>query len=618
MKKNSIFRFRTSAAIVAAFLLLGGNLSRLNGQAGSDAGGLTRSMEQAIRLYHEGNDNDAMDRFMDILVRGTPSEKSLANDYISKITLRMNTGVKTVKDPGLDVGTIKEAGGSIQAPVQTQQSARLDQTPSEEEALAQDEPQARKERVTSRINEKMIEMRRTILLELDKSSAVKIYMGDSMPKAITINSQYFFTNETVFKANAAADLSNLAGLIFTLGKANILILPEGTVEADVKIRSIRQAIALNSYLVSRGISQSRIDLNLTGADVKFPKELTSVSGMVILFNYDRVPKLMESSDAQSKGPKVSLGIYPTAISVQKNEGALVEFSVFESPVGKPSWKFEIFSVQPDNSIISLQKMEGYGPQYNQSYWNGRKNFFGTAYPSGKYLFSVTATDPEGRETNLRRLLIVKPSPEEQKALQTERPAAKSAAASKQAGASGQAKVVKGKKLPLNKGKAAFKGGASGLKAGVKGKGKLAPLTKKKPAAARVPKKVSTASAEESAPKDETVSLEGGAQESQTEFSGQVSYKIYFREETAIVTANSEKKLAQVAETMGYYPMAKIKLIGYAYSGEANSETMAQNRVNYVSMRLSSKYKIEKDRMDISTQISDAPKSIVEIKMLGKE
>ena len=65
-------------------------------------------------------------------------------------------------------------------------------------------------------------------------------------------------------------------------------------------------------------------------------------------------------------------------------------------------------------------------------------------------------------------------------------------------------------------------------------------------------------------------------------------------------------------------MAKIKLIGYAYSGEANSETMAQNRVNYVSMRLSSKYKIEKDRMDISTQISDAPKSIVEIKMLGKE
>ena len=31
-------------------------------------------MEQAIRLYHEGQDTEAMDRFMQILVKGTPSE----------------------------------------------------------------------------------------------------------------------------------------------------------------------------------------------------------------------------------------------------------------------------------------------------------------------------------------------------------------------------------------------------------------------------------------------------------------------------------------------------------------------------------------------------------------
>ena len=103
-----------------------------------------------------------------------------------------------------------------------------------------------------------------------------------------------------------------------------------------------------------------------------------------------------------------------------------------------------------------------------------------------------------------------------------------------------------------------------------------------------------------------------------EFSSQVSYKIYFREETAIITPNSEKKLDQVAETMGYYPMAKIKLIGYAYSGETNSEIMAQNRVNYVFTRLAGKYKVEQERMDIYTQISDTPKSIVEITMMGKE
>ena len=600
MNITSTFRFRAVMAVFAALLFFGGNSSRLNSEPGSAGSGLTRSMEQAIRLYHEGQDNEAMDRFMDILVKGTPSEKSLANEYISKITMRMNTGVQTFKDQDSEGVIIKEVKGNTQVP-QRPQSANPDQTPPEEEAATQ------QERVADKINEKIAEMRRAVLLELSGSNAMKIYMGDPLPRAVTINPQYFFANETVFKANASAALSNLAGLIFTLGKANVLILPEGTVEGDVKIKSIRQAIAFNSYLVSRGISQSRIDVNLTGSEIKFPKEMTSINGMIILFDYAKEPKLKDSDDIQSKGPKVSLGVYPTAISIQKNEGALVEFSAFESPIGKPSWKFEIFSVQPDNSIVSLQKMDGYGPQYNQSYWNGRKNFFGAPYPSGKYMFSVTATDVEGRETNLRRLLIIKPSPEEEKDLLARRLAAKPAASMGDS-ASGQVKAVSGKTLLSKKGKTALKA-----------KAKLAPLTKKKTVKATVSKKDSAAVSEESSPKDSSAGQQdGGVQESQSEFSGQVSYKIYFREETAIVTPNSEKKLAQVAETMGYYPIAKVKLIGYAYSGEPNSEAMAQNRVNYVSTRLAGKYKIEKDRMDISTQLSDTPKSIVEIKMLGKE
>lgn len=597
MKKTSAFRFR-AAAVFAALLILGGNFSRLNAQERSAGSGLTRSMEQAIRFYHEGRDNDAMDGFMDILVKGTPSEKSLANEYISKITMRMNTGIQTVKDQGSEGGVMKEVAGAGRAPVQRRQSA----APSEDDAGARGEPPTQKERVADKITEKIAGMRRTVLLDLNKSAALKIYMGDPLPRAVTINPQYFFANETVFKADASAALSNLAGLIFTLGKANVLILPEGTVGGDVKIKSIRQAIALNSYLISRGISQSRIDVNLTGADIKFPKELAGIGGMIILFDYDKEPRLKESGDAQSKGPKVSLGIYPTAISIQKNEGALVEFSVFESPAGKSSWKFEIFSVQKDNSIISLQKLDGYGPQYNQSYWNGRKNFFGAPYPSGKYMFSVTATDSEGRETNLRRLLVIKPGPEEEAVLQE--PAARSAAASGKAGAAGRAKIVKGKPLPSKRGKAVFK-------ARPRGKVRPAQPAKKKIAGARAPKKTA-------ALKDEAGPQEGGARESQSEFSGQVSYKIYFREETAVVTPNSEKKLAQVAETMGYYPMAKVRLIGYAYSGEANSETMARSRVDYVSTRLAGKYRIEEDRMDVSTQISDTPKSIVEIKMLGRE
>jgi len=606
MKKIS----RSHAAVCAALLFFSWQFPVLGASTDAPGSGLSRSMEQAIRLYHEGQDNEAMDRFMDILVKGTPSEKSLANSYISKITLRMNTGVPSQRDQADDGGVLKEVEGTKQVPVR-QQLAAQDLAPSEEEAAAEATPEAQKTRIADKINEKIAGMRRAALQGLEKSEAVKIYMADPLPRAVTIDPRAFFANDTVFKPDTAAALANLAGLVFTLGKANVLILPEGSVEGDVKIKSIRQAIALNSYLVSRGISQSRIDVNLTGTDIKFPKELNNISGLIVLFDYDKDPRLNEPDDAQSKGPKVSLGIYPTAISIQKGEGALVEFSVFKSPIGQVSWKFEIFSVQADNSILSLQKTDDVGPLCKQSYWNGRKNFFGAPYPSGKYMFSITATDVEGRETNLRRLLAIKPSAEQEKALAAKN-LAKPKVAAKVLAKPGPAKIVKAAPALSKKAKAALKLKAAKAAAKAKGKGKS-----KGKAAAPV-KTEADAPAEEPAAKDDEPKTEGGAQDSQTEFSGQVSYKIYFREETAVVTPNSEKKLAQVAETMNYYPMAKIKLIGYAYSGEANSETMAQNRVNYVATRLTSKYSIEKDRMDISTQISDAPKSIVEIKMLGKE
>ncbi|MBI4802695.1 MAG: hypothetical protein HY796_09260 [Elusimicrobia bacterium] len=602
MKKTLPGKTLFFALIFILPLVLWGSLSLVNSQSGS-GGGLSRSMEQAIRLYHDGQDNEAMDRFMEILVKGTPSEKSLANEYISKITMRMNSGVATFNDRAPEEGALKEvpAGKPQQVPVRKSPAAAEDLTPSEAEAADAASARSQRERMAAKISEKITGMRRNILLELNKSDAVRIYMDEAMPRAVTINSAYFFANETAFKPDAAGLLTNLAGLIFTLGKANCLILPEGTVENDVKIKSIRRAIALNSYFASRGVSQSRLDVNLTGGEIKFPKELTNLSGIVMLFNYDKEPRLTQLEDLRAKGPKVSLGIYPTAVSTQKNEGALVEFSVFESPLGKPTWKFEIFSVQPDNSIIQLQKMDGYGAQYNQSYWNGRKNFFGAAYPSGKYMFSVTAADSQGLETNMRKLLVIKPSAEEERAM-----LARAAAAARQAAPKSGLK----KRAPVRGASPAGKSKA-GVKTGIS---KLTPLSKKKSAKKTAPAGESQ-NPPEAAPKKGAAADD--AQEA-AEFSVQMSYKIYFKEHTAIVTPNSEKKLSQVAETMNYYPMAKVKLTGYAYSGEANSQTMAENRVNYVANRLAVKYKIEKERIDTATQIVDSPKSIVEIKMVGKE
>lgn len=617
MKNMNAVKITLPGLLLLAALAFAGPLSApLSAQASRS--GISRSMEQAIRLYHEGQDSEAMDRFMDILIKGTPAEKALANEYISKITLRMNTGVNTVKSGSAEPDTLNEVSGPKAAPTERPKAAAREEEAADEETADQDkleDAQAQKERVNDKISAKIAQMRRDLLLELGRGDAVKIYMADAMPRAITLDTNYFFASDTSFRPGTEKTLAALSGLLFTLGKANCLLLPEGSAEGDVKIGSIRRAIAMNSYLEQRGISKSRLEVNLTGADARFPKELTAIKGMIFIFDYDKAPRLKDLEDMQTKGPKVSLGIYPTAISVQKNEGAIVEFSAFESPIGQPSWKFQIFEVQADGSRLLLQDISGSGPQYNQSFWNGRKKFFGAAYPAGKYQFTVTATDVEGRDTTLSRFLLVRPSPAEEQAALAKPKQPKTAQRetvtasgikTRTVGAKGAAGAPSGKLL--NKAAALKKAKAKALAA------KKAALKASRAGKKKTPKAKPQAEGEgESAPAEAPK-----ADAAAGEFSSQVSYKIYFKENTSTITANSEKKLAQVAETLGYYPMANISLIGYAYSGEANADAMAENRVNYVAARLTDKYKIDKARMDIQSKVSETPKSIVEIKMTGKE
>ena len=607
--KTRALKFTLPGLLALLFAAAGPLSTDLAAQAAR--GGISRSMEQAIRLYHEGEDTEAMDRFMDILVKGSPSEKALANDYISKITLRMNTGVNTVKDRGAEPTTLTEVSAprGAEEKRQTPLGARAQPRDEEEEAFdKRDDDAAQRERVAEKISSKISQMRRDILLELSRSNPVKVYMGgDGMPRALTLDPNYFFASETTFKAGTDRYLGLLSGLLFTLGKANVLLLPEGSAEGDVKIKSIRRALALNSYFESRGVSKSRLEVNLTGTEVRFPKELTSISGIIILFDYDKAPRLKDLEDLQTKGPKVSLGIYPTAIAVHANEGAIVEFSAFESPMGQPSWKFQIYQIQADRSRLLLQEMSGSGSQYNQSFWNGRKKFFGAPYPSGRYMFTVTAADNEGKETSLSRLLVIRPTPEEEKAA-AGRAAAQKAAVRENVSASGL------KSKSLGKG---VKGGASGkvLKAAPSKKGRAVPKKAAKKAPAK--KKAAPAAEEEAAAPAEEPAAPAGDAAGQGELSGQVSYRIYFMENNAL-TAASGKRLAQVAETMGYYPMANIRLIGYAYSGEANAEAVAETRVNKIASILSEKYSIDQSRMELSSKVSEATKPMVEIKLAGNQ
>ncbi|MDE2491070.1 MAG: hypothetical protein KGM24_09480, partial [Elusimicrobia bacterium] len=74
---------------------------------GSAQAGLSREMRIAIRFYERGDDVQAMDRFMEILTKGEPSERAMANEYINLITHRMNAGGGAAGNPAPPAGDVK-------------------------------------------------------------------------------------------------------------------------------------------------------------------------------------------------------------------------------------------------------------------------------------------------------------------------------------------------------------------------------------------------------------------------------------------------------------------------------------------------------------------------------
>ncbi|PIS46797.1 MAG: hypothetical protein COT17_06745 [Elusimicrobia bacterium CG08_land_8_20_14_0_20_51_18] len=532
----------------------------------------SREMEQAIRLYQEGKDNDAMDRFMDILVKGSPSEKSLANEYISKITLRMNTGVNTVEDKGAD-SSVHDVEPDERAPGEKNYKT---EKYIERGELKETDPEDSREMIGSKVYKKIEEMRRDVLLSISKLKAFKVYMaGQTTPVGVLVNNDEIFSSATNFKTQAMDNLQMLSSLIFTMGKANVMIIPKGGVAGEIEISNIRRAIAINSYLISRGISPSRLYVNLTGSNVLLPKEVTGFDGTLCLLDYKKEPALKSDSDPRTKGPKVSMGIYPTSISVQKNEGAIIEFSVFEGAGGLPSWKFQIYRILADNSMLPIQDLSGEGPKYNQTFFNGREKFFGAPYPWGKYVFSVSARDLDGKETVEKRLLFIKPTPEEEK---------------KQSG-----KTQVGKKMAP----------ASGVKKPAAKRGKtLLSKPSKYAKSKRAVKKSRPA---------ETVSAADDSGE-EPENQGRVTYKIYFAPGTLEITPNSEKKLEQLSSTLESYPDTGINITGYSFKDEENNKVMARKRADAVKKELVEKYGVDEAKIKSSTYISRTLKTIVEIKL----
>lgn len=80
---------------------------------------LSRQMNLAMRAYEKGDDMQAMDRFMEILTSGEPSERNLANQYLNMITRRMHTSsvLPGVSETGLNPASPAAAPSSARGVV---------------------------------------------------------------------------------------------------------------------------------------------------------------------------------------------------------------------------------------------------------------------------------------------------------------------------------------------------------------------------------------------------------------------------------------------------------------------------------------------------------------------
>lgn len=635
----------------ALFALLGALPAAAQMLPGDGAFKVSKQMRMAIDLYRRGDDMGAMDRFMEVLVKGDPAERGMANEYLNRITHRM-AGTGKVEperpDPAEPIAAVAaEPAPSVsrRAPIETVPAEPVPAIraegpreespppPSDREAPpiertqggGGDERRVMKEEIDAKIKNRT----REVLAALKRFEDVTVRMANSrLPRAIGFKSSLIFDDGVRFKKGAAKLLETLADLIFTLGATQVILLPEGALFNEAKIMDMRRTMAVSSVLMKAGIAPARLRVNLLSNQVDIPRDLIGWRGVLILFQFNQPLTLAADSEAETDdGPPVSLGVSPAALDPREGEGAIVEFSVMEPPVGLMSWRFQLLGPgpRPEDDMVTLQEVKGSAPVFHQIYWNGRKRYFGETLPAGRYQCVLTATDTRNRTQRLRSWVEVKGAPP---------PVATATAMA--APPPGDLEPVD----ELDPEEAADKPALTAKALSTKAKSSRAPKSRKgkpsrikrRPAAGPVPKAVAPASdpgvpaaagenppanpaAEPSAPprvKGVDVSAKPAPEEEGSGHAGAVNYQVLFQRGTTLITKEGEGILARVADTMHYYPLDNINLVGYAYSGEPDAEKLAAKRAEFVSKRLVDSHGMKADRIRLDTKVASTESFKVEI------
>lgn len=246
-------------------------------------------------------------------------------------------------------------------------------------------------------------MTNNILERLSKHKGVVIYTRNGMVDALDIQPDIIFERNNNFKLSSKPVLEDLYALMLVSGKPTFVLLPEGAFTDNVSIRSVRQVIALNSYLINMGLSSGKISFNMGLNSEQPPVKFSNIEGLGIVFDYTTKPVLKRKLSDKDTPPVLSLGMYPFAsFTPAKNEGMLIDFSVIEASSPVADWSLQIVHHGKDGKFFIVRQVSGMGAAYKQIFWNGKKQYFGEVLPAGDYILVLRAKDIDGREKALRR------------------------------------------------------------------------------------------------------------------------------------------------------------------------------------------------------------------------
>ncbi|MBR3631739.1 MAG: hypothetical protein IKN49_01540 [Elusimicrobiaceae bacterium] len=257
-------------------------------------------------------------------------------------------------------------------------------------------------------SQKLENMKAAAIAKLEKTKGVRVYFRNGLPDAIDIDSEILF-NGYKFRPEALPVLDQVYTLMALTQGAGYIILPPGSYTDNITLSGIRQAMALNSFLVHKGLSSGKISYNMGLFDQEPPAKFANLEGVSIVFDFDAdLPSALPDATSVSKLPMLSMAVVPVSNKIDPSAGEAfaIDFSVIETQNPLDNWVFQVVQHAADGSYYVVRQLEGFSPVYHQIVWNGRKGIIGPELACGTYTLALTAADVQGGKRTIRRQVEV--------------------------------------------------------------------------------------------------------------------------------------------------------------------------------------------------------------------